>query len=983
MKRHLFSSSHSIISHRQQGLVSLLLALTFLFPTTAWAQSPDIGTDLRGPTEANFDFNKQIFLDVNNSGSGDASGVTTTVTVSNATLQSIQVGLPHSFTQDGNTFTITWANPFFVGLSYTVSFFVRFTGPGEAILTASTSSLGDLNPENNTDTHIVTVDGGPADKGSISGMKWHDRNYNGVMDEGEEARAAWPIYIDQNNNGQADGGEWIPTDAAGRYIFTDLDPGTHIVRETVQPPWFQAAPASGSYEVTLAAGENKTGFNFGNYGKGSISGTKGYTEGCTTDSTRANWQVKLIGTDGMGNSVSMETLTDVTGAYVFQELFPGDYVVSIEAREGWTVTPDHQLTVNSFSVREGYDFNNCVVALDYDEVVRQILAYIDEHADLKGEDGKPKGLVWVSTVPIQPDDTFQDFEEGETGFLGGYFDAEAGSYVGYQDLKPVARHPKPGMLFVASELPGNPAGSIVHGIQTTLGAVKNGKALPDDKFQLVSGRLPDPPIVGGNAIHEVGQGPALRRACAVLLSGQARDAAGQVAFDNDVTIMMQNLLQEKLGPRVSHRDIFRKFRPSRKDLEELIALVRVSNCDTVYFFYSGLGYEGGIVLRDLVKLSYADLGTMLRNAAPDVKIIIDASHSGSAKSGLEAVRFFNDHDVTLVTGTSSKKHTFDSILHQAPAAPIRGGFFTWHLAQGLGNPEADKNQDGFTSIAEAFDWVQKKNPAIQLTPTFSLGRANKLMCPTIFQSQRQIVGNQESIPFSGFGMALQQGPVPTLPANSIIRVTDERPRTGDVNGGGKVAEGSILELTHGRQRTIELLDDQGQPLSGINFEVEIAFQLDPDIDSLATAGIPGIAWRPGPDDLWQAHTPTVWDPDSSTITAQKVTTFGQWAIGIIDGASAVVVEDGTELPNAFALHPNYPNPFNPETTIQFEVKERTHVRLTVFNVLGQQVAVLVNEELATGSYRRAFSAQNVPSGSYFYRMEAGDFVATRPMVLVK
>ena len=89
------------------------------------------------------------------------------------------------------------------------------------------------------------------------------------------------------------------------------------------------------------------------------------------------------------------------------------------------------------------------------------------------------------------------------------------------------------------------------------------------------------------------------------------------------------------------------------------------------------------------------------------------------------------------------------------------------------------------------------------------------------------------------------------------------------------------------------------------------------------------------------------------------------------------------MPQAFRLHANYPNPFNPETTIRFDLKERARVRLQVFNALGQVIETLVDEDLASGSYRSVFDAQGFPSGTYFYRITAGSFSETRPMILLK
>ncbi|MCK5740171.1 PKD domain-containing protein, partial [bacterium] len=90
-----------------------------------------------------------------------------------------------------------------------------------------------------------------------------------------------------------------------------------------------------------------------------------------------------------------------------------------------------------------------------------------------------------------------------------------------------------------------------------------------------------------------------------------------------------------------------------------------------------------------------------------------------------------------------------------------------------------------------------------------------------------------------------------------------------------------------------------------------------------------------------------------------------------------------ELVTDYALTQNYPNPFNPETTISFDVPEQAQVKLAVFNVTGQKVADLVNREVNAGRYKFNFDAHQLPSGVYFYRIEAGHFNATKRMLLIK
>lgn len=95
------------------------------------------------------------------------------------------------------------------------------------------------------------------------------------------------------------------------------------------------------------------------------------------------------------------------------------------------------------------------------------------------------------------------------------------------------------------------------------------------------------------------------------------------------------------------------------------------------------------------------------------------------------------------------------------------------------------------------------------------------------------------------------------------------------------------------------------------------------------------------------------------------------------------VEVDLGKPTTFALNQNYPNPFNPSTSIQYSVAGSQYVSLKVFNVLGKEVAVLVNEKKESGTYTVDFTEANLSGGAYFYRLQAGDFVQTKKMILLK
>ena len=107
--------------------------------------------------------------------------------------------------------------------------------------------------------------------------------------------------------------------------------------------------------------------------------------------------------------------------------------------------------------------------------------------------------------------------------------------------------------------------------------------------------------------------------------------------------------------------------------------------------------------------------------------------------------------------------------------------------------------------------------------------------------------------------------------------------------------------------------------------------------------------------------------------------------------SVEIESEGTGLPADFSLSQNYPNPFNPETVIEFVLPEQSEVSLIIYNLRGEEVAQLIDQNMPAGNHRVTWDASRFASGIYLYRLQArqtddgqaGDFVQSRKMLLLK
>jgi fibronectin type 3 domain-containing protein len=104
----------------------------------------------------------------------------------------------------------------------------------------------------------------------------------------------------------------------------------------------------------------------------------------------------------------------------------------------------------------------------------------------------------------------------------------------------------------------------------------------------------------------------------------------------------------------------------------------------------------------------------------------------------------------------------------------------------------------------------------------------------------------------------------------------------------------------------------------------------------------------------------------------------------IIGAGDLIYKKGSEaLPEVYAISQNYPNPFNPTTSIKYQLPKNSFVTISIYDMLGREVANLVNEEQEAGYYEFSFDGSQLSSGTYIYKITAGDFTDSKKLLLVK
>ncbi|MFQ5602722.1 MAG: T9SS type A sorting domain-containing protein [bacterium] len=198
----------------------------------------------------------------------------------------------------------------------------------------------------------------------------------------------------------------------------------------------------------------------------------------------------------------------------------------------------------------------------------------------------------------------------------------------------------------------------------------------------------------------------------------------------------------------------------------------------------------------------------------------------------------------------------------------------------------------------------------------------------------------------------------------------------------EVFEGYLPD-TAATENTMKKYYDISSYPEGAPFEGTLTlFYMDAEFEASGIQDEAGLQLYRHDGQRWQLVGGTA-DPQQNSVTATGVTEFSQWTFANPNDQPLSIENAHIQQPEDFVLWQNYPNPFNPATTIHFAIPKSSLVTLRIYNLLGQEIETLVDEQKPAGEYKVNWAPRNLSSGIYLYRLQAGEIAETRKLMLLR
>lgn len=810
---------------------------------------------------------------------------------------------------------------------------------------------------------------------TISGTKFNDLNGNGVKELNDPGLANWRVHLFLNNLHI----DSTLTGVAGGYSFTNLGPGSYQLSEGAQPGWTQTLPASpATYTVVPQSGQTITGNNFGNFQLISISGTKfedlngnGFKDG--GDPALQGWRIRLF----LSSLHIDSTLTDGSGNYTFSNLGPGTYSVSEKLQPGWTQTlpasgAPYVVAAQSGQNQTAKNFGNFRNGSISGMKFRDLNANGIKNL---GEPGLPNWRIQLFLGALHLDSTLTDaggaftftnvgpgiltvseqLQNGWTQTLppGGTYAVtlQSGQGVTGRDFGNARNSGVSGLVFYDR----NSNGTLDAGEGGLTGWTINATATqPQNSRTTVTqagGLYNIPNLVMDTYTISLVVKPNWAQSFPpsttyTLVVSTETDTSGfnfgAATLTDSVryrSFPVESLLVKKPIPRrrVESRWCF--------DFANNLTATPVNGLHVVFSrTVDSVTNKGPFPTASRVSLREFNFSGAAIAPAQIVGICGDGS-----RHGVSVRRWFWTFNGTMVggrqgaVGPSAQKF----LLPMPNTANVRDEaflqFFTAGMTVGIPRPDA----------RSLYGWVVLRRSLSMYNSLFSRGITHT-GTPGGFASYhgRNFVGKKTTL-------------TPVYHNNRLFAAV--------VALKLNIATSMLAHTPAGFGDLI--YEDQNNPLSGLTLN-QIAARADSNLTFWV--GVPQSVYT-NLDSVIEKVIGAFKGP-RDTVSFQSFLRFtGVRAVNDIpfmrpspkaQPTTVAPLTNLTEEPaSVFELRQNYPNPFNPTTTIEFELAAPAVVTLKVYNVLGQEVATLLDREMIEeGPAGADFDASSLASGVYFYRL---------------